>query len=103
MNINEYLLQQRGPHDLLPVARRITCRDGFSLSVQANRGAYCSPRDNEGPWHKVEVGFPSSVPEGIMEYAEDAEDPTGTVYGYVPVDLVEALIAKHGGMKEEEV
>lgn len=102
MNINEYLLQQRKPNAPWPIAKRITCRDGFSLSVQANRTAYCSPRDNEGPWMKVEVGFPSSVPEGIMDYAETAGDPTGTVYGYVPIELVEALIDKHGGAEEQE-
>lgn len=30
-------------------------------------------------------------------YAEAESDPTGTVYGYVPVAMVAALIASHGG------
>ena len=34
-----------------------------------------------------------------MRYCEDPETPTETVYGYVPIELVETLIAAHGGMK----
>jgi hypothetical protein len=83
-----------------PLAKRITCADGFSLSVQATHGAYCSPRQNIGPWTAVEVGFPSAKPDLIMDYAEDTERPTETVYGYVPVELVLALIELHGGPDE---
>ena len=35
-----------------------------------------------------------------MPYAEDRERPTDTVYGYVPVEIVERVIEKHGGIKE---
>lgn len=75
---------------------RIVCNDGFSISVQANESAYCTPRTNEGPWYKVECGFPSAPPELIMQYAESPESPCDTVYGYVPVNLVEQLIELHG-------
>jgi hypothetical protein len=77
---------------------RITCADGFNLSVQARHTAYCEPRDDRGPWVRVEVGFPSAEPEFIMDHCEDPENPTGTVYGYVPIELVEKLIDYHGGM-----
>jgi hypothetical protein len=80
-----------------PLAKRITCVDGFSLSVQATHGAYCSPRENIGPWRQVEVRFPSAEPEFIMHRAEQPETPTDTVYGYVDIELVEQLIALHGG------
>ena len=106
MNLNEYLMSQRDENDpkvrddySFPLAKRIECEDGFSLSVQASHGAYCSPRTNLGPWDQVEVGFPSDVPTEIMHYAEQPEKPTETVYGYVPIELVETLIAAHGGMK----
>lgn len=106
MNISEYLMSHRDKSDPdvyndrnFPLAKRIECMDGFSLSVQATHGAYCSPRTNIGPWYQVEVGFPTDTPVEIMEYAEDSENPTRTVYGYVPIDLVETLIANHGGMK----
>ena len=108
MKLNEYLMGSRNinDHDVMhdwsfPIASRITCKDGFSLSVQASHGAYCQPRHNVGPWHQVEVGFPSSKPELIMSYCEQPERPTQTVYGYVPIELVEDLIAMHGGMQDQ--
>lgn len=88
---------EKGYRSRFPLSKRIKCLDGFSLSVQATEGAYCQPRDNFGPWSSVEVGFPSAKPELIMSYAEQAEIPTETVYGYVPIELVEELIALHGG------
>ena len=107
MNINEYLMSQRDMTDTaivadvkLPLAKRIECVDGFSISVQASWGAYCSPRTNIGPWSSVECGFPSQEPTKIMDYAEEPQNPTETVYGYVPIELVEELIESHGGMKK---
>ncbi|MED5369001.1 MAG: hypothetical protein VX978_05860 [Pseudomonadota bacterium] len=38
-----------------------------------------------------------------MDWCEDKEDPTGTVYGYVPTQVVVNVIAKHGGVVEGEV
>ncbi|MED5369002.1 MAG: hypothetical protein VX978_05865 [Pseudomonadota bacterium] len=41
--------------------QQVVCADGFSMSVQAHNGAYCSPRiDNAESYDEVEVGFPSS-------------------------------------------
>ncbi len=113
MTLNEYLMSfrdgvgmcppnEKGYKSSFPIAARITCKDGFSLSVQANKATYCSPRENLGPWYEVEVGFPSAKPEFIMEYAETPDEPTQTVYGYVPIELVEQLIAHHGGMEESK-
>lgn len=106
MDLNEYLMSQRDENDpkvrddySFPLAKRIECEDGFSISVQASHGSYCSPRTNIGPWYQVECGFPSDIPTEIMHYAEQPEEPTETVYGYVPIELVEELIAAHGGMK----
>ena len=88
-------------------SNRITCKDGVTLSVVAGAGSYCSPRpgfgssrDYEGPYTAVEVGFPSARPEPWLEwcsFADDAEKPTETVYGWVPVEMVAALIQSHGG------
>lgn len=86
-----------------PLAKRITCADGFSLSVQATQGAYCAPRRNEGPWHQVEVGFPSAAPEFIAHKAENPDKLTDTVYGYVDIELVEQLIALHGGFDDATI
>ncbi len=77
---------------------RIRCADGFSMSVQCSAGAYCSPRvHNASHYYRVEVGYPSERVEALMEYAEDSEFPTQTVYGYVPVEIVERIVAEHGG------
>ena len=82
----------------------IVCADGFSMSVQAHNGAYCSPRINNAErYEEVEIGFPSSTEPLLMEWCEDKQDPTGTVYGYVPAQVVVNVIAKHGGMVEGEI
>lgn len=96
MNINDYLLKYTGS----AIRRAVQCADGFSMSVQASRFHYCNPRQDDGPWCEVEIGFPSQAEEMIMSYAEDRENPTETVYGYVPVELVDAVIGRHGGINE---
>ena len=78
--------------------KRVECKDGFSISVQASAGAYCEPRDDIGPYHSVECGFPREYEELIIAYAEARHEPTKTVYGWVPVGVVTNVIAKHGGM-----
>lgn len=82
---------------------RMVCADGFTMSVQGHCGAYSSPRDDFADHYtEVEVGFPSEREELLMPYI-DAIDPetvdsTGTVYGYVPISVIEQVIEKHGGL-----
>jgi len=38
-----------------------------------------------------------------MPWAEHPAQPTDTVYGYVPADVVTNVIVKHGGMIQGEV
>ena len=74
------------------------------MSVQAHDGAYCEPRVSDaGKYTAVEVGFPTQEEPLIMEWAESPDDPTNTVYGWVPVDVVTNVIVKHGGMVEGQV
>jgi len=82
--------------------RKVVCRDGFSMSVQASTGHYCSPRNDEGPWETVEVGFPSAIEPLLWDYADEPGKLTDTVYGYVPIELVAAVIEVHGGLVEQE-
>lgn len=83
------------------VRKRLCCNDGYSISVQADEGCYCNPRLNGyQDYNSVELGFPSAEDELINEYAQDESDYTGTVYGWVPIEVVEKLIEKHGGIKE---
>lgn len=79
---------------------RLYCNDGYSVSVQASAYHYCSPRLNGlQDYKRVELGFPSMEDELINEYADGGDDYTDTVYGYVPIEIVEKLIEKHGGIK----
>lgn len=79
---------------------QIACKDGATLSVQASRTHYSSPRADRGPYDLVEVGFPSVKPIGkLVDYAENPDDLTGTAYGYVPVDAVMEYINAHGGIE----
>lgn len=55
---------------IAPQMPRLVLADGVSLSVQACKHSYSSPRDNKGPYTKVEVGFPSEIPpEAWKEFA----------------------------------
>lgn len=77
----------------------IECADGFTVSVQAGEYLYCSPRINGAEkYERVELGYPSAEDELIIDYAEDPGEPTKTVYGYVPIEIVVKLIEKHGGI-----
>ena len=102
MNTNEFLAVTRKAHDgidMLEIRPAATMKDDFIISIQASETHYCSPRNNNGPYLSVELGYPSGADDLIMEFAEDARCPTRTVYGYVPVEVVDALIEKHGGIK----
>jgi hypothetical protein len=81
--------------------KKIVCKDGFHMSVQASETHYCTPRNSQGPWHKFEVGYPSAKVDEFMPYIEEGiSDPTETVYGYVPGEVIEKVIAAHGGIDE---
>jgi hypothetical protein len=79
---------------------KVHCMDGTTLSVQVGSGLYCIPRDNNGPYTHVEVGFPSRGFTQLTEYIDgtDDADPCESVYGYVPIEIVEEIIEECGGM-----
>ena len=97
MTVNEYLQEHQGKRPPIPA---IVCVDGLRMSVQASEYTYCTPRVTGADYYShVEVGFPSEAVPELMEYAETPETPTKTVYGWVPVEVVDAVIAAHGGIK----
>ena len=82
----------------------IVCKDGFIMSVRANHGAYCSPRIDDAPrYTQVEVGYPSHPEPLLLEWAENKDRPTNTVYGYVPADRISLVCVKHGGIISGEL
>ena len=89
---------------MMKLNKAITCADGFTMSVQAHSGGYCTPRiDNADRYTAVEIGFPNQIDELLLDYCEDSGNPTETVYGYVPVTTVSLVIAKHGGIVSGEL
>lgn len=102
--INEYLKRTRNTVEIDGITYErprqwIECKDGFTVSVQAGEYLYCAPRENGADEYEcVELGYPSAEDELILDYAEDPGEPTETVYGYVPIDIVVKLIEKHGGI-----
>ena len=99
------LLNDHGqPTHIRTVARmpRLILTDGASLSVQASEYSCSSPRDNKGPYTKVEVGFPSETPpEAWKEFAEEWDKPTNTIYSYIPLTMVMLYIGAHGGIDRD--
>lgn len=98
----------------------IECADGFVMSVQGGAVNYCAPRydatwpgdsggmyaDKPGPFTHLEVGFPTQRPEPWAEWEphqDGDEDPTQSVYAYVPVELIAKTIALHGGQIIPEI
>lgn len=97
--------------------RRIRLTDDAVISVHAGNGAYCTPRPRDrmvheggmgtapagypGPYTALEVYIvePTTAPESWAEYTADYEpDPADRrLFAAVPVDLVRALVAEHGG------
>ena len=59
---------------------------------------YSEPRLDTEWYGKVELGYPTAEDEELRDYAEDKRDLCGTVYGFVPVKLVDEVLAKHGGI-----
>lgn len=80
---------------------RLICKDGFSMSVQASQYHYCKPRvDGVVEYEEVEIGPLNEKEELLIPYAENP-DETYTVYPYVPIDIINQVIEKHGGIKED--
>jgi len=119
MTINQFIRKYRfikeysiNPEGVMKVSRnpKLVCKDGFTMSVQAGESLYSSPRDVADNYEQAEVGFPSSPEPLITKYAEDWEVEgdddkrlCDTVYPYVPVELIDEVIHKHGGIDEDAV
>ena len=119
MTINQFIKKYRSvkeysinPDGVMKVSRnpKLVCKDGFTMSVQTGQSLYSSPRDVADKYEQAEVGFPSSPEPLITKYAEDWEVEgdddqrlCDTVYPYVPVELIDEVIHKHGGIDEDAI
>ena len=119
MTINQFIRKYRfikeysiNPNGVMKVSRnpKLVCKDGFTMSVQAGQSLYSTPKDVADEYEEAEVGFPSSPEPLITKYAEDWEVEgdddqrlCDTVYPYVPVELIDEVIHKHGGIDEDAI
>lgn len=86
------------------VADWLKLKDGSKLSVQASRWHYCSPRTDDGPWDKFEVGTETfdQFPElaGWAETGSPVEGASVYVYPHVPAKIIGAIIVRCGGVED---
>ena len=112
MTANEFIKKTRKTHEYMfdrkvimeEVRPRVICADGYSVSMQVGDGLYSEPGEYGADYYsRVELGYPSAEDELINDYADDwcDRDYTDTVYPYVPVEIVDKLFDKHGGIVNE--
>jgi hypothetical protein len=98
-DLNDYLMT--APRRWGSTVPPITCRDGFTMSVQASSAHYSIPRGDTGPWAAVEVGFPNRIEPLLWPWVEGGGHPADwcdAVYPFVPVAVVAAVVELHGGL-----
>lgn len=84
----------------LSARRRAVCKSGLSLSIQASRWHYCSPKqDNASSYTMVEAGFPEKNGKPVrLRSLGPAESRGSPVWGYVPVETLDRLLRRNGGI-----
>lgn len=93
MNTQEFL-HEYPTTDTNKVRPHIFCKDGLELNVQASSGHYCAPReDNAGEYTHVEVLCPLLTVRSLCKYSS-----RGDVCAMVPVEAVDNVIKRHGGV-----
>ena len=84
----------------------VVCNDGFSLSIQASNGHYCAPcENNRTDYSNVEIGNISAETPELEDYVElgsKDDELCKRVYAFVPKDVVETVLKKHGGIDKEK-
>ena len=98
MTIQDFLKATFKNENGMCFRNRLVCNDGYSISAQAGSGFYCEPRRTQEAHRSIELGFPSEEDDIINAYAESPDDYTQTVYPFVPIDVVQELVDKHGGI-----
>ena len=88
LSIKTPVVSEFGMCDLRPL---VICNDGFHISIQASQYHNCDPEvANAETYESVEVSCEED--ELLDEY------DSGGVYAHVPVEIVEELLQKHGGI-----
>lgn len=78
----------------------LTCKDGYTISVQANKCLYCTPEEDcLENYEEYEVRLESG--EKISGFENWASDSTSSLYGFVPSEEIIKLIKAHGGLDKK--
>ena len=92
-----YIPNNHGKYVTRPRAK---CADGYSVSIQAGSGSglRCWPHEDTDEFTHVAVDFPSCVDEELLPYRFDMEDEDEIFYLFVPVEVLDKVLEKHGGI-----
>lgn len=103
MNLYDFIkITSKTINGISNIRPKVHCKDGFSVSVQANRGHYSTPRQDNLPFYSaVEVGYPSEIDQelnsvGTNEWSGGNE--LEKVWPYMDVNFISKIIDKHGGI-----
>ena len=94
LNLEKLDLSRARPDKLIPP---VTCADGFWISIQGHQGAYSKPCNICSVVYQYE-SMDVKVSAEISALKEYQNGDGSTNYGYVPVELIEALLVMHGGI-----
>ena len=87
---------------LKELSNRYRLHDGTILSIQASEMHYSTPKHDIGPYTAAEVhiALGEEAPDRWKKYQDGEHDGEyeGLYYGYVPMHLIEELIADRGGI-----
>lgn len=77
----------------------VYCKDGYGISIQGgNSHNMCAPRFHCHVYLILELGYPTIDDPMLHDFAYDMKAPTKTFYPFIPMWIVEKLIADHGGI-----
>lgn len=86
--------------NLTQLSAEFTCANGLYFGVRVGRKHMCWPKNDKGPWTHVEVVNPNRNLYSLEQYRTDNSPHARTIcYDSVPVELLNQLIARNGGLK----
>jgi len=68
---------------------KVHCVDGFIISIQGHEGTYSNPRGISKIYETMEIGFPNQKDKIMVD---------SDVRGYVPIQELQDMINRHGGI-----
>jgi hypothetical protein len=109
MNTNEFInfANKNGFSDKKKINVRAICADGFSLEIQAGYGFDSIPGHQHSKYMRVQVNNPSEVDKELLPFMNKEldinflpieQDPTKSKFSFVPVALLDKILAIHGGI-----